>query len=292
MGDLHRPPGQGRDFAPGFDPANYFTVGGSFATQNVMLDPGLKSPLTKEFTVSAGGTLGDRGHFKGTYIRRRAGNFIENFIDTTTGVTEIMRDGRSFGTFDNELFRNTDLLQRNYDALQFDGRYSVTSRFQLDGSYTVQIRNEGNFEGENTNQPGVASVAFNYPEIYAADRHYPFGRLNDFQRHKVRIWGIYNLGLGPAGDVDLAGIWRYTRDRPSASRQAPYRSAPSRRRSWPGSPTPARRLHSRCTSTSAAPRTSRATACSTCPCSTRSRSGARRSRTSSSSCSTCSTPTR
>ena len=203
------PPGQGRDFAPGFDPANYFTVGGSFATQNVMLDPGLKSPLTKEFTVSAGGTLGNRGHLKGTYIRRRAGNFIEDFIDVTTGTTEIMRDGRSFGTFDNELFRNTDLLQRNYDALQFDGRYSVTSRFQLDGSYTMQLRNEGNFEGENANQPGVSSVAFDYPEIYAADRHYPFGRLNDFQRHKVRIWGIYNLGLGWAGDVDLAGIWRY-----------------------------------------------------------------------------------
>ena len=203
------PPGQGRDYAPGFDPANYFTVGGSFATQNVMLDPGLKSPLTKEFTVSAGSTLGDRGHFKGTYIRRRAGNFIEDFIDTTTGATDIIRDGRSFGLFDNELFRNTDLLQRNYDALQFDGRYSVTSRFQIDGSYTVQIRNEGNFEGEASNQPGIASVAFDYPEIHSADRHYPFGRLNDFQRHKVRIWGIYNLGLGWAGDVDLAGIYRY-----------------------------------------------------------------------------------
>ena len=209
LGIYTGPPGQGRDFAPGFDPNNYLIYNGSFATQNVMLDPDLKSPLTKEFTVSAGGALGNRGHLKATYIRRWAGNFIEDFIDTTTGTTEIMLDGRSFGTFDNELFRNTDLLQRNYDALQFDGRYSVTSRFQLDGSYTVQIRNEGNFEGERRNQPGVASVAFDYPEIYAADRHYPFGRLNDFQRHKVRIWGIYNLGLGPAGDVDLAGIWRY-----------------------------------------------------------------------------------
>ena len=203
------PPGQGRDFAPGFDVNNYLIVDGSFASQNVMLDPNLKSPLTKEFTVSAGGTLGNRGHLKATYIRRRAGNFIEDFLDLTTGATESMHEGRSYGTFVNEVFRNTDLLERNYDALQFDGRYSVTSRFQLDGSYTVQLRNEGNFEGEATNQPGVPSIAFDYPEIFPAERYYPFGRLNDFQRHKIRIWGIYNLDLGPAGDVDLGGIWRY-----------------------------------------------------------------------------------
>ncbi len=203
------PPGEGRDFAPGFDVNNYLIVDGSFAAQNVMLDPDLKSPLTKEFTVSAGGTLGNRGHLKATYIRRRAGNFIEDFLDLSTGATEIMHEGRTYGMFVNEVFRNTDELARNYDALQFDGRYTVTSRFQLDGSYTVQLRNEGNFEGEAANQPGVASVAFNYPEIFTPERNYPFGRLNDFQRHKIRLWGIYNLGLGWAGDVDLGGIWRY-----------------------------------------------------------------------------------
>ena len=174
-----------------------------------MLEPDLKSPLTKEFTVSAGGTLGNRGHLKATYIRRRAGNFIEDFLDLSTGATEIMHEGRSYGMFVNQVFRNTNELARNYDALQFDGRYRVTSRFQLDGSYTVQLRNDGNFEGEATNQPGVASIAFDYPEIFTPERNYPFGRLNDFQRHKVRIWGIYNLDLGWAGDVDLGGIWRY-----------------------------------------------------------------------------------
>ena len=203
------PPGQGRDFAPGFDVNNYLIVDAGFATQNVFFDPGLKSPLTKEFTVAAGGTLGDRGHLMATYIRRRAGNFIEDFLDLSTGATEVMHEGRSYGTFVNQLFRNTDELERNYDALQFDGRYRLFDSFQLVGSYTVQIRNEGNFEGEGTNQPGVPSVAFDYPEIFRPERNYPFGRLNDFQRHKIRIWGIYSLGLGWAGNVDLGGIWRY-----------------------------------------------------------------------------------
>ena len=203
------PFGEGRDFAPGFDPDNYLIVDGSFASQNVLLDPDLKSPLTKEFTVSGGGALGSRGHLKATYVRRRAGHFIENFLDLSSGSTEIMHEGRSYGTFVNEVFRNTDALERNYDALQFDGSYRVTSRLQLDGSYTVQIRNGGNFEGEATNQPAVPSIAFDYPEIFPADRMYPYGRLNDFQRHKVRIWGIYSLDVGPAGNIDLGGVWRY-----------------------------------------------------------------------------------
>ena len=203
------PAGVGRDFAPGFDPDNYFIFDAGFATQNTFFDPDLKSPLTKEFTLSAGSALGDRGHLKATYVRRRATNFIEDFLDLSTGSTEVMHEGRNWGTFVNQLFRNTDDLERNYDALQFDGRYSLTSRFQLDGSYTVQLRNEGNFEGEASNQPGIPSVAFDYPEIFTPERHYPYGRLNDFQRHKVRIWGIYNLDLGWAGDVDLGGIWRY-----------------------------------------------------------------------------------
>ncbi len=203
------PAGQGRDFAPGFDPDNYLTVDGGFATQNVFSDPGLKSPLTKEFTVSAGAALGGDGYFKATFIRRRASNFIEDFIDLATGFTDVTHEGQSFGTFDNQVFRNTNELQRNYDALQFDGTYRPWRALQLDGSYTLQIKNEGNFEGEATNQPGVPSIAFDYPEIFDPDRHFPYGRLNDFQRHKIRVWGIYNLDLGGVGAVDVGGIWRY-----------------------------------------------------------------------------------
>ena len=38
---------------------------------------------------------------------------------------------------------------------------------------------------------------------------YPYGRLNDFQRHKVRLWGIYSLDIGRIGNIDIGGLWRY-----------------------------------------------------------------------------------
>ena len=203
------PNGQGRDFAPGFDPDNYDYFFALFPTLNVSNDPDLKSPITKEYTVSGGVALWDRGHVKGTWVRRRAGNFIEDFQDLTTGVTDIVHEGREWGMFVNQVYRNTDLLRRDYDGLQFDGTWRVTSSFQVEGSYTVQLRNEGNFTGEAANQPAISSNAFDWPEITPADRYFPAGRLPSFQRHKARLWGIWNLNLGTYGSVDLGGIWRY-----------------------------------------------------------------------------------
>ena len=203
------PSGQGRDFAPGFDPANYFTVFSSFPTRNVFNDPNLRSPLTKELILSAGGAVGTRGHLKATFIKRSTGGVIEDFLDLTTGSTEIVEDGENYGTFVNKVLRNTDALERRYDALVLDGRVQVTRGFLLDGSWTVQLGNEGNFEGEGTNTPGSSSSAFDWPEATPADRYFPKGRLNDYQKHKVRLWGIYNLGLGFAGRLDLGAVWRY-----------------------------------------------------------------------------------
>ncbi len=208
LGVYTGPPGQGLDFAPGFDPDNYFTVFGEFPTGNIIFEDDLHSPITKEFTVSGGGKLGPNGYAKVTYINRRADDFVEDFTDLTTGSTEIIRDGQSFGDFSNKVFRNTGLLARDYDAIEVQARYQVTDNFLIDGSYTAQLKNEGNFEGELANQPAMPSNAFDYPEITPEARYFPTGRLDEFQRHKLRIWGIYNLALGDCGNLDIGGIWR------------------------------------------------------------------------------------
>ena len=190
------------------------TISGFFPTQNIFLDDNLKSPRTKEVTVSAGGALGERGYAKLTYINRRAGDFVEDFVTLAGGSTTITgSSGQQFGTFPNIIFQNTDALERNYDGLEFQGRYQVTDNFLIDGSYSAQLRNEGNFEGEARNQPAISTAAFNYPEVTPENRYFPLGRLDNFQRHKVRVWSIYNLELGSAGVVDIGGVWRYNSGR-------------------------------------------------------------------------------
>jgi hypothetical protein len=207
-GEYIGPAGQGRDFAPGFDPANYLAYDGEFPTANVIFEPGLSSPVTREFTTSLGAQLG-RGFAKATFIERDMRNFVEDFITLDNGTVDIVRDGIDYGTFQNVVFRNSNLPERAYRALTFQGRYPVFGRLDLYANYTLQLRNDGNFEGEAANQPGITSVLGDRPEIYLQNRHFPTGRLDDFQRHRVRAWGMYTQGLGRLGDVDLALLYRF-----------------------------------------------------------------------------------
>ena len=175
-------------------------------------------------------------------------------------------DGRNYGTFDNIVWANTSDQTREYQALQFLSRVRFTQKLFVEGHWTVQVKNHGNFEGEAANQPGNGSVWFDYPEINSSPaRYYPYGPLDEFQRHKVRLWTSYNQGLGRFGSVDIAPIWRinsgltYSLCRhfvpPSAIQAAANPGYIC------GDPLP--RIRS--SSTSAARRASRVTGCSTCP---------------------------
>ena len=48
--------------------------------------------------------------------------------------------------------------------------------------------------------PGTPSRIGDYPEAFnARERYFPDGRLQNFQRHRLRMWSIYNFGLGRHG---------------------------------------------------------------------------------------------
>jgi len=211
VGIYDGPAGEGREFAPGFDPANYQTVFGSFPTANVSVAPGLSSPRTKEFTVSAGTRLGSKGATQVTYVMRHMDNFIEDFIDIANGTTDVAQNGVDFGTFTNIEFRNSNAPKRDYQAMVFQANYRIKPSWQVEGSYTLQLENDGTFAGEAQNQPGISSDYGNFPvaglpTIFT--RGIPDGHLYDFQRSKLRAWTIYTMDLHNAGRLSLSGLVR------------------------------------------------------------------------------------
>jgi outer membrane receptor protein involved in Fe transport len=211
LGVYDGPAGQGRNFAAGFNPANYFTVVGQFPTQNVFFEPGLSSPVVKEFTTSYGvDVFNGRGFLESSYIWRNWSGFIEDYIQLSNGTTTIINDGFNVGTFTNIDYRNasTDEAFRHYQALEFQGRYNMNTRWNINGNYTIQLDNEGNYTGEAANQPGVTGRIGDYPEIFNATRHFPDGRLPGYQRNKFRLWSVYNMDLGKYGDASISGLWR------------------------------------------------------------------------------------
>ncbi len=204
------PAGEGLGFAPGLNPANYTQVLlGSFPTANVFFEDGLSSALNKEFTLSFGGEIGPKGYAKATFVRRKTSNIIDDFITVADGTTEVIRRGVNFGVYDNIVYRNADdSLFREYQAMVFQGRYRANSRWSLAGHWTLQMKNDGNFEGEAANQPGAPSLFGDYSESFSAERNFPVGRLDDFQRHKVRLWTTYLVDM-ERGDLDVSALWRY-----------------------------------------------------------------------------------
>jgi hypothetical protein len=208
------PAGQGRDFAPGFNLANYpIAPGNAFVSvpppSNVSMASNLKSPVVSEFTTSYGTNLGGmKGYAEATYVFRRTTSLIEDFQTTANGFTDVVLQGIDAGLVTNKVFMNTDLDHRQYQGLIFQSRYRISNRWTVNGHYTVQLQNDGNYEGETNAVPGATSMLGNYPEAFSAARSFPDGRLQDFQRHRLRIWSTYNVGLGQMGDLSLSGLWR------------------------------------------------------------------------------------
>jgi Carboxypeptidase regulatory-like domain/TonB dependent receptor/TonB-dependent Receptor Plug Domain len=206
------PAGQGVNFAPGFNLANY-PVGASSSAlvplANVLMSPDLRTPLVREFTASYGENLsGGRGYAEAAYIHRRTFDLIEDFQTVAGGFTNVTLNGLNVGRFTNLVYQNTNAAHRVYDALVFQSRYRLSHNWTLAGHYTTQLRNDGNYEGEAGGQPGKTSFIGNYPEAFNAARNFPDGHLQDFQRHRLRIWSVYNTGMGRYGDVSVSGLWR------------------------------------------------------------------------------------
>src|SRR5262245_24252900 len=152
--------------------------------------------------------MNGKGYAQAAYIYRDWSNFIEDFISMANGTTDVVKNGFDVGTFTNVVYRNTNDATRGYQALEFQGRYNIQPRWTMNGNWTVQLKNEGNYTGEAANQPGVTGRIGDYPEIFNAARSYPDGRLPGFQRNKVRVWSVYNLGLGKYGDASISGLVR------------------------------------------------------------------------------------
>src|SRR5262249_21304785 len=154
------PAGVGLNFAPGLNVNNYPVNGDNASVvvplANVFTDPNTKSALTSRVNASYGVNIKNGlGFGEVAYIHRTVSSIIEDFSTRQTGVTDVVLNGIDAGLATNRVYQNTDIAHRDYDAMVFQGRYGLTTRWSVSGQYTLELRNEGNYEGEATNLPGT-----------------------------------------------------------------------------------------------------------------------------------------
>jgi hypothetical protein len=146
-------------------------------------------------------------------VQRHASNFVEDFITLDEGQTRVSRAGVDLGVFDNAIYRNSDVPRREYRAMELESVYRPGARLAINAHWTVQLLNDGTFEGESAGGPAQPSLIGDYPEIHVASRSFPDGRLDDFQRHKVRASATYSLDLKQFGRLDVAPFYRFNSGR-------------------------------------------------------------------------------
>jgi hypothetical protein len=203
------PEGTGANFAPGFDLDNYvfFYFSNPLVTKDVAKD--LKTPRTTEFTISGGMELPKGGYLKLTYANREQKDFVEDFTDSQSRLTPVTVGPIVGSLTEVQRIENSNASQRTYEALLLQGTYRLADSWTIGGNWTHELENDGNFEGEAGQSPGVSSTLGDFPEVFTEARNFPTGHLDNFQEDKIRLWTNYSLDLGRAGGLDLGVVYRY-----------------------------------------------------------------------------------
>jgi hypothetical protein len=174
---------------PGF---NTQIVGGS-----------LRSPNVKEYTVGFGSALGTRGVAKIDLIYRDWNDFYASVTDLSTGKVGPNQFGQ---VADLTVIRNSNALQRRYEAVQFQYSYRFPFAVFTGGSYTWS-RLTGNYDGENLGS-GPVTGGLSYPEYISFAQNRPTGYLAGDQRHRARVFAGYDF-VTSFGTLTLTALESY-----------------------------------------------------------------------------------
>jgi hypothetical protein len=162
----------------------------------------LASPSAREITLGLSRSLAQRGSIRVEGIFRKYQDFYSTRTDTTTGkVTDPFNR-----VFDLGLIENTDRVRSDYRALNVQGQVLLGRRLTVGGNYTLS-RAFGNFDGETSASGPITATVDSYPEYREPRWNSPDGRLGLDQRHRGRVWFVYDVPLpSPIGSLDVGFV--------------------------------------------------------------------------------------
>jgi outer membrane receptor protein involved in Fe transport len=176
----------------------------------------LVTPSAEEATVGMIKRLGTRGLVRADVVHREYDEFYSRRVDTGTG--QVTNPDGSLS--DLNLMTNSDEPERKYDGLHSQFSYRFNDRFTLAGNWAWS-NSRGNFDGETE---GNAALPWgggagnqgddSYPELKAFARHLSSGHLQNDQRHKVALWGLYDVLQGEHNRLTVSLLQRFGSGRP------------------------------------------------------------------------------
>ena len=111
--------------------------------------------------------------------------------------------GINAGTFTNLVYSRTRTW-RTASIRAWSSSHATSFHAELDRQrplHAAAARTTATTRARTTNQPGKTSFIGNYPEAFNAARNFPDGRLQDFQRSRLRSGASTTSHLGEFGDL-------------------------------------------------------------------------------------------
>ena len=161
---------------------------------NTAVDPGIRSANSDEFMTGLAHELGAKGAVRADFVYRKYRDFYGNFVNGSTGTVADPRTGTQFNL---TVVNNTNAVRRDYKGMSVQAEYRVLKSLRLSGNWMLSAA-RGSVEGEDLTNGATRASANEYPEYRQANWNYPVGYTNGDQRHKVRIWGTYEVPVRPA----------------------------------------------------------------------------------------------
>jgi hypothetical protein len=184
-------------------------------------DPDLNHPRTDEFNISYEQMLGTQVKLTGTYIKRRAKNFLNStlingqwaaspFTNPMTGQAMTIYQWANRSSIEQQfLISNVDDVNyvgagsvesyRDYNGVMLVLNKTYSNRWQGQVSY-VYSKTEGNVT--SASQAGFASSQFETPNTILINRD---GRVPLDRPHELKVFAGYQI---PKVEVSLNGYWR------------------------------------------------------------------------------------
>lgn len=173
---------------------------------NTSVDPKVKSSNSDEIMTGLARQLGNKGAIRVDYVYRKYHDFYGNYVNTGTGV---VTDPRTNLQFNMTVVNNTNTVGRNYNGVSTQFDYRFTRDLTVGGNYMLSW-SKGSVEGEDSTNGATRASANEYPEYRQGSWNYPWGYTNGDQRHKLRVWGTWQLPVNrKLGTFDLGVTQRY-----------------------------------------------------------------------------------
>lgn len=175
----------------------------------IQVPSGITTPSAEEITIGATKRLGSKGLVRVDWVHREFGDFYGSRIDTTTGqVTN--PDGTQS---DLEFFGNDNSRERKYDGLHSQFSYRASNKLTIAGNHAWSNA-RGNFVGETEGNAALPTGQGQYPELKAFAANLSNGHLENDQRHKLALWGIYRAVQTAHHSLSGSVLLRYAEGRP------------------------------------------------------------------------------